>query len=137
MFLHVANNEPVGKDTENPLLSALGEVLETTRTAQAALQESELRTMGNIARIQAGEPLTEIVRESPVSMARNELNDAFDRLTAVRQASRAATFRQLAEEGMTRKEIASKWGFSQQVVSRVVNHDHGSIKRGQGPEVPA
>jgi DNA-binding transcriptional regulator LsrR (DeoR family) len=93
--------------------------------------------MGNIARIQAGEPLTEVVRESPVSMARNELNDAFDRLTTARQASRAATFRQLTGEGMTRKEIASKWGFSQQVVSRVVNHDHGSIKRAQGPEVPA
>lgn len=133
----MANNEPVGRDTDNPLLSALGEVLEATRAAQAALRESELRTMENIARIQAGEPLTEIVRESPVSMARNELNDAFDRLTTARQASRAATFRRLAEEGMTRKEIASKWGFSQQVVSRVVNYDHGSIKRAQGPEVPA
>ena len=57
-------------------------------------------------------------------MARIDINDAIDRLISARQVSRAVSFRRLTEEGMNRKEIASKWGFSQQVVSRIMNYEN-------------
>jgi hypothetical protein len=127
----MGDEETAGKKSQDPLLSALWEVLEATRVVQGVLRESELRTMANIARLEAGERLTEVVRESPISLARIQINEAIDRLTAARQVSRAATFRQLSEEGMTRKEISSKWGFSQQVVSKVVHYPDRSSGTGQ------
>jgi DNA invertase Pin-like site-specific DNA recombinase len=125
----MASGESAGKGNE-PLLVALGEVLEAMAAVRAALQESEQRTLANMARLRAGEPLAEVVHQAPVSTARVSLNEAVDRLTRARQASRAATFRQLIEEGTTRKEIAAKWGFSLQVVSRIVNFEPRSPEAG-------
>ncbi len=75
-----------------------------------------------ISRLRAGERLTDVVRAGPSSRARSDINAALAGLTVARRGSRAATFRQLVGEGMTGKEIAANWGFSQQVVSRIVTH---------------
>jgi DNA-binding NarL/FixJ family response regulator len=109
--------------SHEPVIVAVEEVLQAIRAVQRALRESEARTEENLTRLRRAEQLADVVRQAPVSMARIDINDAIDRLTTARQASRAACFRQLIEEGMTRKEIASRWGFSQQVVSRIVNHE--------------
>ena len=116
------------KKSDEPLVSALGEVLEAMRSLQRALRESEMRTVENMARLRAGEQLADIVRQTPVSTARIDINEAIDRLTTARQVSRAVGFRQLIEDGMTRKEIAAMWGFSQQVVSRIVHYEDPSAE---------
>ena len=119
------------RKSHEPVIVAVEEVLEAIRAVQRALRESEKRTEENLARLRATDRLTDVVRQSPVSMARLDINEAIDRLTTARQASRAACFRQLIEDGMTRKEIASKWGFSQQVVSRIVNYQDPSAAAGR------
>ncbi len=116
--------------SDEPVILALEEVIEAMRAVQRALRDSEVRTVENVARLRAGERLADIVRGAPVSMARIDINDAIGRLTTARQASRAVGFRQLIEDGMTRKEIASKWGFSQQVVSRIVNYGEPAAEAG-------
>ena len=103
--------------------SALSEVLEATRVLQQALRDSEERTVRNLARLRSGDRLVDLVRDVPNSLARMEINEALDRLTAARQRSRSATFRRLIDEGLSRKEIAANWGFSLTVVSRIINHD--------------
>ncbi len=113
-------------DDSDPLLSALGEVLEATRVLQRALRDSEERTVRNMGRLRSGERLVVVVRVAPYSKARMEINEALDRLTAARQRSRGATFHRLVDEGLSRKEIASNWGFSQTVVSRIINRDDAS-----------
>ena len=110
-------------EERDPLLVALGEVLEATRFVQSVLRESEERTLGNISRIRAGERFTDLVREVPSSTLRTEINEALDRLIEVRQRSCAAMFLRLVEEGVSRKEIATNWGFSQTVVSRVMKNE--------------
>ena len=118
------------RETDEPVMAALEGVLDAIRTLQRALKESEERTVANMARLRSGEALADVVREAPVSMARIDINEAIDRLIAARQVSRAVGFRQLIEDGMNRKEIASKWGFSQQVVSRVLNYEDRSTDIG-------
>ncbi|MGO8873542.1 MAG: hypothetical protein ACLQPH_19480 [Acidimicrobiales bacterium] len=118
----MAEGQSVGQGGD-PLLEALEEILNATRGAQRALRESEARIERNISRLRGGEPAVRVVQDVPSSNARTEINDALDRLIATRQRARAATFRRLIEEGMTRKEIAANWGFSQQVVSRIVNYE--------------
>jgi DNA-binding NarL/FixJ family response regulator len=119
------------RKSHEPVIAAVEEVLEAIRAVQRALRESEERTEENLARLRGAEQLADVVRQAPVSMARIDINQAIDRLTTARQASRAACFRQLIEEGMTRKEIASRWGFSQQVVSRIVNYEDQQAAAGQ------
>jgi hypothetical protein len=119
------------READEPVFAALEEVLEAIRTLQRSLRESEDRTVANMARLRSGEQLADIVRQAPVSMARIDINEAIDRLIAARQVSRAVSFRRLTEDGMNRKEIASKWGFSQQVVSRILNHDSPSAGTGR------
>lgn len=110
-------------DGSDPLLSVLSEVLEATRVLQQALRDSEERTVRNLARLRSGDRLVDLVRDVPNSLARMEINEALDRLTAARQRSRSATFRRLIDEGLSRKEIAANLGFSLTVVSRIINHD--------------
>jgi hypothetical protein len=108
---------------QDPQLAALAEVLEANRALQDALRESEGRIVRYIAELEGGRSTSDMVRVTPASTVRIGDNDAFDRLTRARRRSRAATFRRLIDEGMSRKEIAEHWGFSQQVVSQILKHE--------------
>lgn len=110
-------------EANDPVISALKEMLEANRSLQRVLMASEARMEEYLRRLKGGERTADLARASPAVTSRIEDNDAIDRLTRARQRSRAATFRRLIEEGMTRKEIAEGWGFSQQVVSRIVNYE--------------
>ena len=111
--------EPEGPDE---LEHALSEVLDANRALQAVLEESATRTQGYIQRLRTGERVVDLVRALPVERDRTEDNEAIDRFTRARLRSRAVTFQRLADQGMSRKEIAQLWGFSQQVVSRIIRH---------------
>jgi len=113
---------------EEGLRHALNEVLEANRALRAVLQESEARTRRYIDRLAAGDRVLDLVRAQPVDRVRTEDNQAIERFTRARQRSRAATFRRLSEEGMSRREIADLWGFSQQMVSRIVNLKDGAAE---------
>jgi hypothetical protein len=109
----------------DPLLAALDRVLQANRATQQALIGNEERTLRYIARVRAGDRVVDMAREGLAAERRTELNAAMADLIAARQGSRHAIFRQLVADGMTRKEIAAIWGFSQQVVSRIVNYEDG------------
>lgn len=116
----------------DPVISAVEEMLAANRSLQHVLKASEARMEGYLRRLNAGARTIDLARTTPAVASRIEDNEAIDRLTRARQRSRAATFRRLIEEGMTRKEIADGWGFSQQVVSRIVNYqdvDAGDLPR--------
>ncbi len=110
-------------EDEDPLIASLREFLEANRSLQRALQMREARIEGYIAALEAGDRAVDLARASPAVAARTTDNQAIDRLTKARQKSRARTFHRLIKEGMSRKEIAEIWGFSQQVVSRIVNYE--------------
>jgi DNA invertase Pin-like site-specific DNA recombinase len=112
--------------TSDHLFAALEEMVEATRAAHEALRLSEERTRQYIERLRAGERTIDIARAVPGSYARYEINGVMERLTAARQRARSASFRQLIVEGMSRKEIAANWGFSLQVVSKVLNYQDPS-----------
>jgi hypothetical protein len=119
------------RKSREPVIVAVEEVLEAIRAVQRALRESETHTQENLARLRAADRFADVVRRAPASMVRLDINEAIDRLTTARRASRAACFRQLIEDGMTRKEMASTWGFSQQVVTRIVNYGDPSTATGR------
>jgi DNA-binding NarL/FixJ family response regulator len=109
----------------DPLVSAFEEVLAANRNAQRVLRDSEARTERYIARITAGERAADLARANPASSARIEDNEALDWFTRARKKSRSAVFHRLIAEGMSRKEIAENWGFSEQVVSKAVRFRGG------------
>lgn len=115
--------------TSDHLFAALEEMAEATRAAHDALRLSEERNRQYIERLRAGERTIDMVRVIHGSNGRYEINGVMERLTAARQRARAATFRQLLAEGMTRKEIAANWGFSLQVVSKILNYKEPSEPR--------
>ena len=111
-------------DIQTPdLLRAVTEMLAATQAARAVLERSESRIEEYLRRLRAGDRASDIAREGRPGGARLEDNDAIQNLMRARQLARAATFRQLVGEGMSRKEIASIWGFSHQVVARSINLD--------------
>ncbi len=107
------------------VISALEEMLQANRSLQQVLKASERRMEEYLRLLNAGVRTADLARSTSAMASRIEDNEAIDRLTRARQRSRAATFRRLIDEGMTRKEIAQGWGFSQQVVSRIVNYQDG------------
>ncbi len=117
---------PAGGDA---LIAALEEVLEANRSLQGVLRASEERTRQYIALLAAGSPVADVVRSTPAVTPRNEGNSAIANFTRARQRSRSVAFLRLIEEGMSRKEIAGNWGFSQQVVSRIVNNPDPGVSR--------
>jgi len=110
-----------GDTTE--LIEAIEEMLQATRTAREVMQQSEVRIEQYLERLRSGQPASELARGSRPAGARSEDNGALEALNRTRQRARAVTFRHLVAEGMSRKEIAELWGFSQQVVSRSINYD--------------
>ncbi len=124
--------------TGDGLLDSLDEFLEANRSLQRVLWASEARTEAYVARLRAGERVIDIARAEAVGTARTEDNEALDRLTRARQRSRTATFRRLSSEGMSRREIADHWGFSQQMVSRILSHPSLSPpeESGKAPDLP-
>jgi DNA invertase Pin-like site-specific DNA recombinase len=112
-----------GPGDGDPVIHAIEEMLEANRGLQQVLKASEARMEQYLRLLNSGVRAVDLARSYPAVTARIEDNEAIDRLTRTRQRSRAATFRRLIEEGMTRKEIAEGWGFSQQVVSRIVNYE--------------
>ena len=129
---------PVEPEGQDALEHALSEVLEANRALQAVLEESAARTKWYIQRLRTGERVVDLARALPVEKDRTEDNEAIDRFTRARLRSRAATFQRLADEGMSRKEIAGLWGFSQQVVSRIINHKGVLVQKGASvTEIPA
>jgi DNA invertase Pin-like site-specific DNA recombinase len=107
-------------DEHDPLIAALLEVLDANRSLQGVLHGSEARILHYIAELRSGRRTADLVRSTATEAVRNEDNHGFERLTRARRQSRAATFRRLIDEGMSRREIAENWGFSQQVVSRIL-----------------
>jgi hypothetical protein len=106
---------------DDGLLLALDEFLEANLALQRVLQESATRTRGYLEQLRAGARAVDLVQAQPVERDRMEDNEAIERFTRARQRSRTAAFGRLGEEGMSRKEMAGRWGFSQQMVSRIVN----------------
>ncbi len=111
----------------DPLITAVGELLAANLALQQVLQESAGRMERYLELLAGGARAIDMTRRTPPTAARSEDNQAIDRLTLARRQARAATFHRLIAEGMSRREIAEHWGFSQQVVSRIVNFD------GSGP----
>jgi hypothetical protein len=113
---------PSAVPENDALVVALGELMDANLVLQDVLRESAARTERYIERLRAGDRVLDLVGSRPVNQDRAQDNEAIDQFTRARQRSRAATFRRLGEEGMSRKEIAELWGFSQQMVSRILNY---------------
>jgi hypothetical protein len=113
---------------EDGLLLALDELLEANLALQRVLEESAARTRGYLEQLRAGARAVDLVQAQPVGRDRTEDNEAIDRFTRARQRSRMAAFGRLGDEGMSRKEMAGRWGFSQQMVSRIVNRSDIAVE---------
>jgi hypothetical protein len=113
---------------EDGLLLALEELLEANLTLQRVLQESAARTRGYLEKLRAGARAVDLVQAQPVERDRTEDNEAIEWFTRARQRSRMAAFGRLGDEGMSRKEMAGRWGFSQQMVSRIVNRSDTAVE---------
>ncbi len=113
---------------EDGLLLALDELLEANLALQRVLEESAARTRGYLDQLHAGARAVDLVETQPIQRDRTEDNEAIERFTRARQRSRMAVFGRLGDEGMSRKEIAGRWGFSQQMVSRIVNRSDTAVE---------
>ncbi len=106
---------------DDPLFSAVEGMYDANLAAQRVLREAQGRIEQYMTLLRTGHRAVDIAREHPPAKERDETNEAIEHLTRARQRARAETFRRLIDEGMSRKEIANGWGFSVQVVSRIVN----------------
>jgi DNA-directed RNA polymerase specialized sigma subunit len=71
-----------------------------------------------IERLRRGDDLRSIVDDSPLAANLERTRAAMAELDTARGRIRSAVMRALLDEGMTKREIAQRWGVSPQLVSR-------------------
>ena len=100
------------------LIEATREMVAANEAYQAALVTNATLLRRLVERLEDGESVVEIVRQSPGKPGRAAAKSAEDVLAGARTRFRVALVRACTAGGMSTKEIASNMGTSRQLVER-------------------
>jgi hypothetical protein len=104
--------------TGEELVSVIHELIEATEDLQAALEAQNQLRREELLRLEAGEPLRDIVDSLPLATYRTRSKAAQEQMEARRKDLRRVLMKQCIDEGLTNKDIARIWGVSVQLISR-------------------
>jgi hypothetical protein len=107
----------------NATLTTMDDFIEISMHVRQALRQTETATRRFQRRIESGSSVTDAFGALGDREGFNTLTDLLSALERARLACRRAVAAQAITEGMSRGELARRWGVSRQLVARIAKDE--------------